>query len=135
MTSLAGKSREEIERELADHPRADLLDLIFFLATLEPLLTPREIAQASHVSKRDVLQDMKAGKFIDPVLGAGFFCRGKNSLRVGTAAVNAWRRRFFVRVRSAAGASSNGSAKKSGGPADIVVGGKKSPANGEHSGG
>jgi hypothetical protein len=52
----------------------------------ERLLTAREIA--------DVLADMKAGRFLDPIFGRGFFCRSGNSLRVSAA--NAWRGAFFV---------------------------------------
>jgi hypothetical protein len=37
------------------------------------LLTARQIAEASGVVKGHVLADMKAGRFVDPIFGAGFF--------------------------------------------------------------
>jgi hypothetical protein len=124
---LRGKTREQIEHALHGKDRSQLIDIIFFLATFEPLLTVREIADASHVSKRDVLEAIKRGEFNEPMLGAGFFCRGKKSLRVSRSAANAWRRSFFVRVSRT---SSNGPAKKSGAPAgQIVVEGQNFEAN------
>jgi hypothetical protein len=62
------------------------------------LVSAREIAEASKMSRRDVLADMKTGKFVDPIFGAGFFCRASNSLRVSASAANAWRKSFFVSV-------------------------------------
>jgi hypothetical protein len=53
------------------------------------------------MSRRDVLADMKAGRFVCPIHGRGFFCRASNSLRVTAAAANAWRRSFFVPVELA----------------------------------
>jgi hypothetical protein len=58
--------------------------------------TAREIAEAEGCNKRDVLADMKAGRFVDPIFGAGFFCRARNSFRVTGSAVKAWRQSFFV---------------------------------------
>lgn len=95
---LTGKTRAELESCLADKSRAELLDLLFSLVTFERLLTAREIAEASHVAKRDVLAAMRAGCFVDPLHGRGFFCRAGNSLRVSAGAANAWRRSFFVPV-------------------------------------
>jgi hypothetical protein len=95
---LTGKTREELAAALEDKSRAELLELIFSLVNFERLLSAGEVARASRVSVRDVLADMKAGKFVDPVFGAGFFCRGSNSRRVSMSAANAWRARFFVRV-------------------------------------
>jgi hypothetical protein len=97
--SLAGKSRNELAASLAGADRDALLDLIFSLVTFERLITAREIAEATHCNKRDVLADMKAGRFVDPIFGAGFFCRASNSFRVSVSAANAWRRSFFVRSR------------------------------------
>lgn len=96
--TLTGKTRAELDAVLADKSRAELVDVIFSLVTFERLLTAREIAEASHVAKRDVIADMRAGRFADPLHGRGFFCRSGNSLRVSAAAANAWRRSFFVPV-------------------------------------
>jgi hypothetical protein len=97
---LAGKTRPELESLLSDKTRGELFDVIFSLTTFDQLLTARQIADASHVSKRDVLADIKAGRFIDPIFGRGFFCRASNSLRVSASAANAWRHSFFVPVNS-----------------------------------
>jgi hypothetical protein len=95
---LEGKTRAEIAEALAGKDREALIELIYRLVTFERLLTAREIAEASHINKRDVLADMKAGRFVDPIFGTGFFCRAANSFRVSASAANAWRRSFFVRV-------------------------------------
>jgi len=95
---LAAKTRCELDTLLQSKSRTELIDLIFRLTTFERLLTAREIAEASHMSKRDVLRDMKAGCFEDPIFGRGFFCRAANSLRVSASAANAWRGSFFVSV-------------------------------------
>lgn len=95
---LTGKTRDELADALADKSRAELLELIYSLVTFERLLSVREIAQGSRVCHRDVLADMKAGKFVDPIFGRGFFCRASNSLKVSAGAANAWRRSFFVSV-------------------------------------
>jgi hypothetical protein len=96
---LTGKTRAELAAALAGLDRQALLDLVFSLVSFERLLTAREIAEATHCNKRDVLADMKAGRFVDPIFGAGFFCRAANSFRVSASAANAWRRSFFVPVR------------------------------------
>jgi hypothetical protein len=95
---LNGKTRAELESCLSDKTRAELVDLIFSLVSFDRLLTAREIAEASHVAKRDVIQAMRAGAFVDPMFGRGFFCRAAHSLRVTVSAANAWRRSFFVPV-------------------------------------
>lgn len=97
---LAGKTRTEVETALAGKSRAELVELVFSLVTFERLLTSREIAEASHVAKRDVIRAMRAGGFVDPIFGRGFFCRAGNSLRVSATAANAWRQTFFVPVAS-----------------------------------
>jgi hypothetical protein len=97
---LAGKTREELSAALADKKRAELVELIYRLTTFEHHLTAREIADATHCRRRDVLADMRAGRFVDPIFGSGFFCRSENSLRVSASAANAWREQFFVPVDS-----------------------------------
>jgi hypothetical protein len=91
--NLTGKSREQIGRALRERSRAELLDLIFSLSTVEELFKPSEIAKRSKINRRDVLRDIKAGKF-----GGGYFCRAQNSLAVSASSVNKWRRSFFVPV-------------------------------------
>lgn len=88
--NLAGKSREEIERKLATKSRAELLDLIYSLVTVEQLFKPAEIAARSCLNKRAVLRDIRDGKFGD------YFCRAENSVSVPVSSVNEWRRRFLV---------------------------------------
>jgi hypothetical protein len=100
VSKLAAKTREDFTAALADTPRSELVELLFRATTLEPLLTAREIAEASHVDKADVIAAMKAGQFVDPVLGPGFFCRHDklSRMRVTVAAAVAWRRRWFMRA-------------------------------------
>lgn len=99
---LIGRTRGEIERALAGKSREELLDLIYRLVTFEPLLTARQIANTCHVAKRDVLREITQGKFVDPVLGPGFFTRGGNSKKVTISAANAWRASYFVPVSPSA---------------------------------
>jgi hypothetical protein len=121
---LSGKTRAEIEEALINKSREDLLDLIHRLVSFENLLTAREIAEASHIPRRLVLGDMRAGRFVDPIHGAGYFSRSAQSFRVSSSAANAWRASFFVPVRALP------SGKKY--PrADIGVGGKNSAQNGD----
>ena len=88
--NLRGKTREQIEAALAHKSRAELLDLIYSLLTLETLLKPSEIAARSCLNKRAVLRDIRDGKFGD------YYCRAQNSLAVPLSGVNKWRRTFRV---------------------------------------
>ena len=97
--SLIGKTREEVAQALAGKDREQLITLVHSLVTLERLFTAKQIAEAEGCNKRDVLADMKAGRFVDPIFGAGFFVRARNSFRVTGSAVRAWRRSSFVRAR------------------------------------
>jgi len=87
---LVGKTREEIEKQLAGKSRAELLDLIQSLVTVEQLLKPSEIAARSCLNKRAVLRDIRDGKFGD------YYCRAENSLAVPASGVNKWRNSFRV---------------------------------------
>ncbi len=91
--NLRGKTREEIEAKLANKSRAELLDLIFSLITVEQLFKPTEIAARSCLNKRAVLRDIREGKFGD------YYCRAENSIAVPASGVNAWRRAFSVPVK------------------------------------
>lgn len=88
--NLAGRSREEIETALKNRSRADLLDLIYSLTTVEFVLRPSDIAARSAINKRAVLRDLRDGKF------PRYFLRAANSILVPLSSVNAWRRRFEV---------------------------------------
>src|SRR5438876_6547229 len=90
MKGLAGKTREELERFLSNKSRAELLDLIFSLTTVEQLFKPAEIARRSCLNKRAVLRDIRDGKFGD------YYCRAENSLAVPASGVNKWRNSFQV---------------------------------------
>jgi len=91
--NVSGKNREEIARALANKTRAELLDIIFSLATVEPHFTPAEIAGRSGMTKRTVLADIHAGRF-----GGEYFKRSNNQITVSAAGVNAWRKSFRVVV-------------------------------------
>lgn len=67
--NLRGKTREQVESALASKSRAELLDIIFSLTTVEQLLKPAEIATRSRLNKRAILRDIRDGKFGD------YFCR------------------------------------------------------------
>lgn len=91
--NLSGKSRPEIERALMGKTRAELIDLIFSLATVEQHFKPAEIATRSAMKKRTVLADIHAGKF-----GGEYYKRADNQITVSASGVNAWRRNFRVVV-------------------------------------
>lgn len=95
---LHGKTRAELATALRVKSRDELLELIYRLTTFEHLLGPREIAEATGCDKRAVIRDMQAGRFADPIYGPGFFYRGSTSMKVSSAAANAWRASFFVPV-------------------------------------
>jgi len=93
MSDLTGKSREQIECAFRDKTRAELIDVIFSLASVEQHFKPAEIASRSGMKKRTVLADIHAGKF-----GGEYYKRADNQLTVSASGVNAWRRSFRVRV-------------------------------------
>ena len=92
--NLKGKTRTQVESSLANKSRAELLDLIFSLVTVEQLFKPSEIAARSCINKRAVLRDIRDGKFGD------YFIRAENSIAVPASGVNAWRNRFCVPAKS-----------------------------------
>jgi hypothetical protein len=99
--NLSGRSREEIDRALARKTRAELIDLIYSLSTIEPHFTPAEIANRSGMTKRTVLADIHAGKF-----GGEYYKRAGNQITVSASGVNAWRRSFCVEVEHPRGTGS-----------------------------
>jgi hypothetical protein len=70
--NLKGRTRTQVESSLANKSRAELLDLIFSLVTVEQLFKPSEIAARSCINKRAVLRDIRDGKFGD------YFVRAEN---------------------------------------------------------
>src|SRR5438093_9014884 len=96
--NLYGKTREQIESALEGRSRADLLDIIFSLTTVEQLLKPSEIARRSCLNKRAVLRDIRDGKFGD------YYCRAENSIAVPASGVNKWRNSFRVPANGKEGA-------------------------------
>jgi hypothetical protein len=94
--SWSGEPAEKVSVLLAGKPRTEVVELVVALAGLERLLTARQIAEASGFAKRHVLAGMKAGRFVDLIFGAVFFCRAPNFLRVSASAANA-RRQAFAR--------------------------------------
>src|SRR6266536_5650024 len=92
--NLSGKSHPEIERALMGKTRAELIDLIFSLATVEQHFKPAEIAARSAMKKRTVLADIHAGKF-----GGEYYKRAENQITVSASGVNVWRRSFRVAVQ------------------------------------
>ena len=88
--NLRGKSREQIEVALRHTSRAELINLIFSLVTVEQLLKPAEIAARSCLNKRAVLRDIRDGKFGD------YYVRAENSIAVPASGVNKWRNGFRV---------------------------------------
>jgi hypothetical protein len=93
---LEGKTYSEVAKALADKSRDQLVDLIFELSGVERLLSSGYIAKVCGIKPREVVADMRAGRFVDPVHGRGFFVRGPNSFKVSVSAVNRWRREWFV---------------------------------------
>ena len=60
--NLLGKSREQIERATKDLDRDRLLDVIYSLATLEPMFTLQEVAERRHVSIDTLSRKIKRGE-------------------------------------------------------------------------
>ena len=87
------KTREQIQQALRHKSRDDLVNLIHALSTLEQLYKPSEIAARTHVSKRAILRDLRAGKFGE------YYCRAENSLLIPASGVQRWLEQFKVSER------------------------------------
>jgi len=61
MSSLIGKTRDQIERALADKDRPALLDVIYKLTTLEPHFTISDVARARKLSRGAILDKLRTG--------------------------------------------------------------------------
>lgn len=83
--SLTGKTKEEIAKAVAGKTRAELVELLYSLATLEPMFSPEEVATRRDMSKRSVLRLVKRGvlKAHKPF---------QNGLRIPLSAVREWDR-------------------------------------------
>lgn len=99
--NLSAKSREEIEQALAGKTRAELIDIIFSLSTVEQHFRPAEVASRSGMTKRTVLADIHAGRF-----GGAYYKRAGNQITVSASSINAWRRSFRVEVEQQPGTRS-----------------------------
>ena len=88
--NLGGKTREQLEAALAQKSRAELIDLVESLVTVEQLFKPAQIAARSCLNKRAVLRDIRDGKFGD------YYCRAENSIAVPASGVNKWRNSLRV---------------------------------------
>lgn len=80
---LIGKSREEIDAALRTKRRAELIDVIYSLATCEPMLSPRELAARREMSKHKILELIKRGviRAHKPL---------ENAVRVPLSAIREW---------------------------------------------
>jgi excisionase family DNA binding protein len=81
--NLIGKSREQIEHTTRNKTRSELLDIIYSLATFEPMYKPQEIATRRGMSKHTVLQLIKRG-----VIRA--HKPFENGIRVPLSAIHEW---------------------------------------------
>jgi hypothetical protein len=81
--NLVGKSREQIAQATRHKKREELIDLLYSLATFEPMFRPREIAERRGMSKGIVLKLIKSG-----ILRA--HKPSENVLRVPLSAIRDW---------------------------------------------
>lgn len=96
--SLAGKTPQQIAEWAKDKSHPELVIALQRAVAAEPLFTAAQIAELEQRRKVDVLKDIKAGRYVDPVLGAGYFSPGENSKKVSASALNNRRAAFFVPV-------------------------------------
>jgi hypothetical protein len=83
--NLVGKSKEQIEQATRHKRREELVEIIYRLATFEPMFKPQEIAENRRMSKRVVIGLIKRG-----VLRAHKPLT--NALRVPLSAIRDWDR-------------------------------------------
>jgi excisionase family DNA binding protein len=60
--SIIGQSKEQIRKALANKDRPELLEIIFRLASVEPMFSPQELATRRQLSKRAILKLVKEGR-------------------------------------------------------------------------
>lgn len=91
--NLIGKSREQIESMLGpSYRRADLLDLIFQLASIEPHFSPSTIAAAREMTTAKVLKLIKEGAI------PGVHKPLDNGYRVSLSGIRAWDKKTAVKL-------------------------------------
>jgi excisionase family DNA binding protein len=95
--NLIGKSREQIEQATKDLKRHELIDLLYSLATCEPMFKPQEIAARRGMSKQSILKLIKRG-----VLRAHKPL--ENAYRVPLSAIREWDAQTAVFFDSASSA-------------------------------
>jgi hypothetical protein len=91
-TTLIGKTKEQIEHATRHKRREELIEIIYRLATFEPMFKPQEIADHRRMSKRVVVRLIKDG-----VLRAHKPL--ENALRIPLSAIREWDQQtalFFV---------------------------------------
>jgi excisionase family DNA binding protein len=60
--SLVGLTKEQIEKALANKDRAELVAIIYHLATVETQISPQELANRRQLSKQSILRLIKQGR-------------------------------------------------------------------------
>jgi hypothetical protein len=98
---LAEKSPQEIAEALKDKRRDELLTIIALLVRPLDQITASQLAKRCQVPKAEILADMRAGRFYDPIEGPGFFTRSPkgSAFKVTRLAAARWMRSMFVHVR------------------------------------
>jgi hypothetical protein len=109
---LIRRSRQEIECALRGKTREELVELICQLATLERLLTARQIASVCRINTRHVGREMTDGRFVDPLYGPGFYMFGSKSKKVSVSAAEAWREKLMRRAAAISFHASGASNKR-----------------------
>lgn len=81
--NLVGKSREQIAQATRHKKREELIDLIYSLATFEPMFKVQEIAARRGMSRDKVIRLIKSGRIRahKPL---------ENALRVPLSAIRDW---------------------------------------------
>jgi excisionase family DNA binding protein len=59
--SLTGKTKEQIAKAVEGKTREELIELLYSLASLEPMFSPEEVASRRDMSKRSILRLVKRG--------------------------------------------------------------------------
>ena len=87
--NVVGRSKEQIAKATRDFKREELIDLIYSLATCEPMFKVSEIAMRRRMSRDSVLRLIKRGKLRahKPF---------ENALRVPLSAIRDWDRQTAV---------------------------------------
>jgi excisionase family DNA binding protein len=60
--TLAGMSKDQIEKAMIGKERGELVNIIYMLASFEPMFSPQEVAKRRQLSKRVILKLVKEGR-------------------------------------------------------------------------